>query len=315
MDINDISYNFNIAKVLSILMITTGHYFGGILWIPTTFALFIFAFSSGFFTSRKYQRPFDSKKFWKAKIIRLFWPILIIDIFLFFLFSAIKRSGIYSWQTLPSIFGMNGFFAWFYLPNPSPFGAGLWFFTLLLLFYLSYPLLSIINTHHPIAIVFLLISLLLATILHYALPMEHMLWMTLFAFILGNYSGVHEHKINPWIFISLFTICCLLLVYLNKAISYNFLNYFLIIIASISLIGYLLNSRLPKVVLNKFLAISDCIIQIYFIHTYLFIKSSTNQPVVNYAISILTIISVAFILSKISKRLRSLSEKHIFFTQ
>jgi surface polysaccharide O-acyltransferase-like enzyme len=170
-------------------MVATGHYFGGILWIPTTFGLFIFAFSSGFFTSTKYRYSFSKQKFWYAKVVRLWYPILIIDIFLFFLFLVQQKPGVFSWQTLPSLIGVNGFLTWFNLANPSPFGAGLWFFTLLLLFYLLYPLLTVLNKNHYSAIAFLLFTLVLTTILHYIVPMGHMLWMTVFAFILGNYSG------------------------------------------------------------------------------------------------------------------------------
>ncbi|MDL1969327.1 MAG: hypothetical protein LWW97_12535 [Deltaproteobacteria bacterium] len=311
MGFDDISYNFSIAKVLSIFMVATGHYFGGILWIPTSFALFIFAFSSGFFTSRKYQHPFSKKKFWYAKIVRMCYPILIIDIFLFFFFLLQQKSGIFSWQTLPSMIGINGFLTWFNLANPSPFGAGLWFFTLLLLFYFFYPLLSLFNKKHPIAIAFLLASLLVTTILHYMMPMGHMLWMAAFAFILGNYSGVHGCDISPWICVFLTTISCLLLLSLNTVIDYNQLNDILIIVACISIIGYLLNKRLPNFIINKLLLLSGCVIQIYFIHTYLFVKLITKQPIINYLISMFVIITIAFLLSKISDKLSSLNVRKV----
>jgi hypothetical protein len=38
-------------------MLVAGHYFGGLLWIPTTIALFIFAFSSGDFSVEKFWNP------------------------------------------------------------------------------------------------------------------------------------------------------------------------------------------------------------------------------------------------------------------
>ena len=39
-----VSDNFHLAKVASILMVVTGHYFGGQFWIPTQAALFIWFF-------------------------------------------------------------------------------------------------------------------------------------------------------------------------------------------------------------------------------------------------------------------------------
>ena len=292
-------------------MVTTGHYFAGIFWIPTTFALFVFAFSSGYFTSRKYHHPFSKGKFWYAKIVRLWYSILIIDIFLFVLFTIQQKDGIYTWQTLPSLIGVCGFLSWFKLGNPSPFGSGLWFFTLLLLFYLFYPLLSLLNKKCSIAFAFLLISLILTTFLYYTVPMNHMLWMTVFAFILGSYSGEHESNIPLWFCVSFMTASCLVMMFLNIVYDFNLFNYVFILIASVSIIGFLLNKRLPKLALNKVLLLSGCVIQIYFIHPYIFIKTLFRQPAINYVISLFVVITIAFFLSKISDKLSSVSLKRM----
>jgi len=84
------------------------------------------------------------------------------------------------------------------------------------------------------------------------------------------------------------------------------MNYFLILISSIFMVVYLLNKRLPGLVLKKVLSLSGCTIQIYFIHTYLFTKTITRQPVMNYAISMLIIIAVALCLSRITDKIRSM---------
>lgn len=296
-------------------MVTVYHYVDVkelelLLWIPTAFALFIFAFSSGFFTSRKYQYPFSIKKFWSAKVVRLLYPIFVIDIFLFVLFLFQQRTGIFTWQTLLSIIGLNGFFGWFNnVANPSPFGAGLWFFTLLFLFYFFYPLISILNKKHSVAIAFLLVILLLTSLLQWMNPLSPLFWMTQFAFILGAYSGVHEHSMSPPFCIALFTASCLLMLILNTITGISSLNYTLVLIASISIIGFLLNARLPTFILNKTLVLSGCMIHIYFIHSYLYVKSITSQPVINYAISMLIIIVVALILNKITTMLRTVITK------
>lgn len=300
---SDISYNFSIAKVASILMVVIGHYFGGILWIPTTFSLFVFAFSSGYFTSNKYRSSFDLKKFWHAKIVRLSYPLLTINLFLLIIFIAQRRVGIVSWQTLPSILGVSGFFTWFGINNPSPFGAGLWFFTLLLLFYLFYPLLSKFNQNHAVAVLFLLACLLIASTLNYMVPMGHGLWITAFAFIFGNYTGKYGLIIDPRICIIIFCISCSLLVALNIAMNFNNLNYFFILFSSISIVAFLLNSKLPNFIINKLLLLSGCVMQIYFIHTYLFVHEITKYTVINFMISIIIIIFCAMLLNKVTSYL------------
>ena len=311
MRIDDISYNFKVAKVLSILMVTLYHYVDVeelelVLWIPTAFALFIFAFSSGFFTSIKYQYPFSLKKFWSAKVGRLLFPIIIIDIFLFLLFLLQRRADIFTWQTLPSLVGLNGFFGWFNnVQNPSPFGAGLWFFTLLFLFYFFYPLLSLLNKKQSSGTVFLLIILLSTTLLQELNPASPLFWMTQFAFILGAYTGVHRHDISPTVCVILFAVSCLLMLFLNTVLDISSLNYTLVLIAALTIIGFLLNARLPVFILGKLLILSGCLVQIYFIHPYLYVSSIAGHPVINYVISLFIIILVALILSKMTTLLRT----------
>ena len=74
------SRNYSVAKVLSILTVTAGHWFTGtILWIPVTFGLFVFAFSSGYFTSASYGERIERRKFWRNKFQRLglrYWIFL-----------------------------------------------------------------------------------------------------------------------------------------------------------------------------------------------------------------------------------------------
>ena len=141
MNFKTISYNFSIAKVLAILMVVTGHYFTKtipILWIPTTVALFIFAFSSGIFTSLKYRNNFNIKLFWKKKFVRLIPNLIVINIFLFVVFVYQHKAGIFTWHTLPALFGMSGVLNWLKIDNLSPFGYGLWFFTLLFINFYTY---------------------------------------------------------------------------------------------------------------------------------------------------------------------------------
>ncbi len=300
----DVSYNFSLAKVLAILMVVAGHYFSGILWIPTTFALFVFAFSSGYFTARKYRNNFSLQRFWEAKIVRLSYPLFVIDAFLLALFLFRGESGLSSWQTIPSVLGLSGFLTWFGLGNPSPFGAGLWFFTLLLIFYAVYPLLARINSRRPLALAFLLGCLTMASILHYRVEVGHSLWLTAFAFVLGVYAGRYGIGIGPKWGIALVFLACSLLVGLNLGLGFNRLNYFFILTASYGIVAFLLGGWLPRRFLGKFLLLSGCIIQIYFIHTYLFLRGVTGQPALDFAASMVLIVGCALLLEKVTSCFR-----------
>ena len=179
----DVSYNFHVAKVLSILMVATGHYFGGLLWIPTTIALFIFAFSSGYFSALKYRGDFSIGKFWTAKILRLGYSLLFINAFLVILFLFQGRTGIFSFDSVLGMFGLSAALSWFGLPYHSPFGEGLWFLTVLWLFYLAYPLVERINRNSAAAFVFMLSMLFITTILSAEIKSAYTLWMVVFAFL------------------------------------------------------------------------------------------------------------------------------------
>ncbi len=139
------SYNFMLGKVVAIYAVAAAHFLplpGD--WIAASVGLFVFGFSSGFFTSAKYQDDFQLGRFWWKKLTRLGPDLLVINLFLLVLFLAQGKSGIWTWQTLTSLLGVKGFLTWFGLKNPSPFGAGIWFLTLLLIFYAVYPLLRFV---------------------------------------------------------------------------------------------------------------------------------------------------------------------------
>ena len=100
----EISESFSVAKFLAILLVVTGHYFeGSLLWIPVTIGLFVFSFSSGYFTSERYFGHIAIKKFWAGKFKRLLPPLLIVNIFLLLLFL---------WQGKDDIFHPHTIMAW-----------------------------------------------------------------------------------------------------------------------------------------------------------------------------------------------------------
>src|SRR5471032_2893628 len=134
-----VSLNFSVAKVVAIFTVLLGHWFSpSILWIPVTIGLFIFAYSSGYFTARIYGARLDIRRFWVNKLERLgirYWVTLgFLDVVV-----MIRGGRLFHWHTLVHLFGLSGVLNWLDIHNRSGLGAGLWFFTLLLVFYLVYP--------------------------------------------------------------------------------------------------------------------------------------------------------------------------------
>ena len=136
-----VSQNFSIAKVIAIFFVVTSHWFKEIdLWVLASIALFLFGFSSAFFTGRIYGPGVDVRAFWNNKLRRLgirYWLILGILAVL----VTIQGRDVFHWHSIVHFAGLSGVLNLFG-PSASALGNGLWFFTLLLLFYGAYPLLA-----------------------------------------------------------------------------------------------------------------------------------------------------------------------------
>ncbi len=200
-----ISENFSIAKLLSILMVATGHYFEGtILWVPVTVGLFIFAFSSGYFSANRYDEKIKWRNFWGNKVRRLLPSLMVVNLFLLALFLVEARNGLLTFHTLLAWFGLSGILDWLGIHNQSPFGNGLWFFTVLLIFYLVYPLLSAVVSTRERAFVFIGISAIVCTFGHVFASPPYALWLTVFGFCFGVFAGrVNWRPRNLYSWISL----------------------------------------------------------------------------------------------------------------
>lgn len=297
-----VSDNFTLAKFLAIILVSTGHYFdGSLLWVPVTVGLFIFAFASGYFTSLKHSPDMPLDKFWLAKARRLGPPLIVINLFLCILFLIQGRVGIWHPHTLLGMTGLTGFLNWLGIPNQSPFGAGLWFMTVLLLFYLLYPLLAKLLATRSATIAFLLLSAVICTWGHlYASP-PYMLWPTVFGFCLGAIAGRLNWQPQKTRAIALGAIAVLAMLAAN-AMGIKQFNVLLIVITSIASVAFLLCVPISFPA-NRVSILGGSILEIYLIHGYLFIRPAGWPSWLGYLASMLVILIAAVLLSQLAQRL------------
>jgi hypothetical protein len=299
------SFNYRVAKVLAIYMVVTGHWFGGPLWIPVTVGLFLFAFSSGMFTACRYGHQLDRAAFWRNKLQRLglrYWIILGA----LALLLAWQGRTVLHWHSLVHAAGLSGFLNWFGVRNHSALGAGLWFFTLLLLFYVSYPLLARLCASRAAAAVTALAALGAALVLEQTLPMGHELWLTAAAFVVGVAYGRH---LPPWRAGWLgWTVLAVVGAtgLLNVVLHVKMFNTLLIVLAGLALCAWLDKTALPRNALTRLIAGLDAIVlEVFLIHMYLFVRP-TGQSLLDFVLSVALITAVAWSLNAVVERVSAL---------
>jgi hypothetical protein len=271
------SLNFSVAKVIAIFTVLAGHWFSGtILWIPVTFGLFVFAFSSGYFTSKIYGDKLDRARFWRKKLERLglrYWTILAF----LALVVGLRGGTVFHWHTLVHLLGLSGVLNWLAIRNASGLGAGLWFFTLLLIFYFAYPYLARAAVSRPRAALISVLATGAAIYLQDHVHVGHELWLTALGFVLGVMYGAHELRLQPrWPAACAVAGCALLLA--ANAVGYGTLNTALITVVSIALALWLSKARIPASGMVRRIASLDAyLLEIFLIHTYLFVHPSGNK--------------------------------------
>lgn len=301
-----ISQNFTVVKFFSILLVVLGHSpkpFN--IWVVVTIGLLVFSYSSGFFTFIKYNGDFDKKLFLMKKVERLAINLAVIDIFLLILFLFRGETGIWTWQTLVNVLGLNGFLNWFRMPNPSPYGGGMWFFTLLLIFYLLYPLLEYINRKKEISYIFTIGYVLFAFYLHHRIQYGHALWLTSCGFIVGICFARNQVRLSIRLNIALFLFILILTVYCDSFLKIKYFNFFSIFFLSICMILSLHNISFPDFFVKAVSYLSNSTLEIYLIHSYLFI-TPTPYRIANFFISLILILIIAQILYRISSKIITL---------
>jgi acyltransferase-like protein len=297
----NISNNFNIAKVLSIFTVVLGHshLLPVNIWVTVTIGLLVFSFSSGYFTSFKYNGDFSKKEFWLKKAKRLGVNLIVINVFLLILFLIQGRSGIWTWHTIVNMLGLNGFLNWFYIQNLSPFGAGLWFFTLLLVFYLTYPVLEWINRNKIISYLFVVFFVIVAFYLQKHIVYGHALWLTACGFVTGVFCARNDINISLNVSALVSGVMLATMFSLNYLLGIKDYNFFLILFLAVFGIFSFINLKLSGLLVVPASYFSGCLLEIYLIHTYLFVEP-TGYRFADFVISFLLILLSAKILQIIS---------------
>jgi hypothetical protein len=270
-------------------------------------ALFIFGFSSAYFTHLKYGQHFDVIPYWKNKFSRLVYSMLVINAFLLVVVSIVSSRTIFVWQTPLHLVGLGGFLDWLHIGNASPLGNGMWFFTLLLVFYGVYPLLRMANQHVLSSSLLLLIALVGMSYCHFHYPVGYDLWTTAFSFIFGVYiAGYPLHLPTP-VYILGGIISVSLMGMLNFLLRVNAYNFFLIMATSAFGAVWLREAILPAWLLRPISYLSDIVLEIYLIHTYLFL-AITGSKFADYVLSMCVILLTAKLLQSAAVRIERFSE-------
>ena len=298
----NISRNFHVLKFLSIMMVFFGHFFNEIelVWVPVTVGLLIFSFSSGYFTGIKYTGSFSKKRFFINKVRRLGPNLLVINMILFVLFLYQGQSGLWSWHTLVNILGLNGFLNWFYIDNISPYGKGMWYLTLLIIFYIFYPLLGKLGKNAMIF--FTIISIVVAYSLSLKVHYGHALWLTYCGFICGVCAGKGYLLIPANLSRVLSLIIFLIILVSNFVFNLKAFNFFLILFFSLCFIFSTYDLKFLNMLFPIFPIFSACLLEIYLLHPYFSIRF-TQVVIIDFLLSVVFVLIISKFASVVSNKL------------
>ncbi len=302
---NKISRNFTALKSISILVIVAAHFYGDIhiLWVPAALGLFIFAYSSAYFTSLKYGHSYDLKKYLLKKIYRIGINLLTINIFLFCLFSLQGKDNIWNMKTLLSFFGLTGLLDWLRIYIDGPFGAGMWFLTLLFIFYAIYPWLNMFLRKKVTVYLFFFVSIILFSWLNRSVIYGHALWLTSCGFICGFVSARTRINVPGKLIMGAIVISLAVIIILNFVMVTNEFNFILLLLLFCSFLLSVQYITFPKIVHSTGHLLSQCTLEIYLIHTALFIRM-TEVDSIDILLSLLCILSLSLVLAWLSKLIR-----------
>lgn len=284
-------------------MVVAGHYFGGWLWMPTQAALFVFAFSSGYFSACKHGEKISYADFWKSKMMRLLVPLLVFQVFVFLICIAKRSSGLLSPDTILAFLGLTGILRWFDIPRASPMGNGLWFLTLLWLYYLLFPMLTRMLSRRPLGAVLVALLFVAAAMLEHFAFQGVFFYSTAWFFILGTYIGIHGPGLPlRWSVGAVAAIIGILAIARILDIS-EIPGIAFVMLASMPMMHGLLVAPLPFASNFAVRIFSAWMLAIYVIHGYLFVRSDSLGQLGGFAVSLFIIVGMGALLTVISSRI------------
>lgn len=300
----NVSLNYSVAKVIAIFTVVAGHWFSGtILWIPVTFGLFIFAFSSGYFTRTLYGDTVDRRHFWHKKLERLglrYWVILTF----LSVVVVLKGKSILHAHTLVHFAGLSGILNWAGVSNRSGLGAGLWFFTLLLIFYIAYPGLAQVARSKRGAALVTCAGFAGAVYLEEHVRVGHELWLTSFGFVAGVMYGAHQVRLKAAWVLAAAMLSSVALLGTNLA-GYTALNTVLIAATSLALALWLSRAVFTQwSILQAVAKLERYLLEIFLIHTYLFLHLTGNSGL-DFAVSLVVILGASVAVNLVAGRVSS----------
>ncbi|MDF1552146.1 MAG: acyltransferase family protein [Deferrisomatales bacterium] len=309
------STNLATVKGFSTLVIVMGHSGLGIpsFWVVVTVGLLVFTISSGFFTWQRYHGAFSWATFWKRKIVRLFPRLIVINLFLlgWFLLQRYwvmdwlevkaRTTGLVSWHTLISWLGMKGFITWFRVQNMSPYGGGMWFLTMLLLFYALYPVIEPLYRKKIAAVAFTVMGLLLLFWLHTVVLYTHALWLTACGFLVGLCLARTELHLPAAISGGVAVVATGVMLGGHFLFQFDGANFFFILLIALAGLLFCMEINLPLAVNRIGGWLSGVLLEVYLIHPY-FRLTPTDMKAVNVVISVVTVLALSSLLAGVADR-------------
>lgn len=288
-----ISKNLSVLKGVAALIVMLGHY-GSIpnFWVVVTLGMLVFSISSGYFTYIRYHGSFSPLSYWHRKITRLVPHLLIINLFLLCIFFFRKENNIWSIYTLVNIFGMNGILNWFHIQNLSPFGAGMWFLTLLILFYAFYPLMEKAYRHNLISLCFTVAAVLFFYYMHLNFRYGHALWMTASGFPIGMFIAQRKVELKKNLAVAGILVLGFMMMFAHFILHFDGGNFFFIIFISSLLILLFQRLELPKFFVRFGLWVSSILLELYLLHPYLKM-AFTSFAILNIVFSMLLVLVIS----------------------
>jgi hypothetical protein len=298
------SKNLSAAKGVAVLTVMSGHYASiPNFWVVVTVSLLIFTISSGYFTWQRYHGEFSLRSYWRRKAVRLGSRLIIIELFLFCLFLVEGRDGLWSWHTAVNLAGLNGFLNWFHIPNCSPYGAGMWFLTLLLIFYAGYPFLEQFYRRNSSSLAVTICGTLCLFVLNHTMVYGHALWLTAAGFFVGIFLAQCHLRLSLIAAVGMVIMSAVGMIVSHTLFAFDKVNFFFILSVAVGVNFCLMEVDLPQQVTCVGRWLSGILLEIYLLHPYLMVKP-TGINMWDVSISIAVVLFVGALLGWIGKQVR-----------